>query len=136
MVEGPISTTLHSLEDLPAARCLLATELERRGCPESDLQDIVLATHEAAKNGLRFSGERPVYVTLHLQEDRVTVCVADHGEGFDCSRCQPSLLPDPQQSHGRGLHLMHELMDTVEVARQPLGCVVRMSRRLALAASA
>jgi anti-sigma regulatory factor (Ser/Thr protein kinase) len=85
---------------------------------------------------LRFSGERPVYVTAHLCNDRVTVCVADHGEGFDCSRCQPSLLPDPQQAHGRGLHLMHELMDAVEVVPQPLGCVVRMTRHLALAASA
>lgn len=136
MVETPISTTVHSLEDLPAARHLLARELERCGCPKSELCDIILATHEAAKNGLRFSGERPVYVTAHLCDDRITVCVADCGAGFEPGRCQPALCPDPQQSHGRGLHLMCELMDAVEVDRRPLGCVVRMSRRLVPAASA
>ena len=136
MTAKPVSTTVHCFGDLPAARLLLATELERRGCSAADLQDIILATHEAAKNGLRFSGERPVYVTLHLEDDRLTVCIADSGEGFDRRRCQPTICPDSQKSSGRGLYLMHELMDVVEVVQHPLGCVVRMSRRLELSASA
>jgi len=98
MVETPISTIVHFFEDLPAARHLLATEPERCGCPKSDLCDIILATHEAAKNGLRFSGERPVYVTAHLCDDRISVCVADCRAGLGRGRRQPALPAAFQRS--------------------------------------
>ena len=131
MADTPISTKICASGDLLALRHVLARSLERRGCSAGDIQAVVLAAHEAAKNGLRFSGERPVYVTVHFQPDQVAVCVADAGTGFDHDRWRGDVLPDVQQTNGRGLHLMHGLMDCVEVVVQPLGCIVRMTRRLA-----
>jgi anti-sigma regulatory factor (Ser/Thr protein kinase) len=136
MVGRAVSTTLHRLGDLPAARRLLAAELERRGCSVADQLAILIATHEAAKNGLRFSVEQPVYITLHVWPDQVTVCVADSGHGFDLSGWQPGHWPEPHEASGRGLHLMHELMDAVEVIQPRLGCIVRMTRTLTRPAAA
>ena len=135
MAVKPILTTLHSLSDWRTARRRLATELKERGCSSPDLRAILLATHEATKNALQFSGKRPVYVTLHIEHDRVIVCITDSGEGFDRSRSQPAFCSDPQGSSGRGLELMHRLMDRVEVVPQQLGCTVRMTKRLTLSAS-
>jgi len=61
-------------------------------------REIILATHEAAKNGLRFSGERPVYVTAHLCDDRISVCVADCRAGLGRGRRQPALPAAFQRS--------------------------------------
>jgi len=136
MAAEPTSTTVHSLGDLVALRRFLWRELERRGCSQNDGEAVILAAHEAAKNGLRYSGERPVYITLHFALDRVVVCVADCGQGFDYSRWQGSPPPGAHRPSGRGLHLMQQLMDQVEVAGQPFGCVVRMRKRLALDSAA
>jgi anti-sigma regulatory factor (Ser/Thr protein kinase) len=130
MAEPPISTTVHAPDDLLALRQLLSAELERRRCSQADSEAVILATHEAAKNGLRFSGERPVYITLHFHPDRLLVCVADSGQGFDLGR--RNALPSVHRSSGRGLHLMEQLMDDVTVSLPPLGCLVRMGKRLQL----
>lgn len=132
MAEPPISTTIHAPDDLLALRCLLSAQLERRGCSQTDSEAVILATHEAAVNGLRFSGERPVYITLHFHPDRLLVCVADSGQGFDLGRRRRNALPSVHRPSGRGLHLMEQLMDDVAVSVPPLGCLVRMGKHLRL----
>ena len=107
-------------------------QLERWGCPEDDSEAVILATDEAAMNGLRFSGERPVYTTRGLPPDRLLVCVADSGPGFDLGRRRRNALPGVHRPSGRGLHLMEQLMDDVSVSVPPLGCLVRMGKRLQL----
>jgi anti-sigma regulatory factor (Ser/Thr protein kinase) len=130
-----LSTTIHAQGDLLALRRMLRARLEQRGCSAGDAQAVILAAHEATMNGLRFSAERPVYVTVHLHLDRAVVCVADSGEGFD-HRSQPhGQLPDAERSSGRGLHIIDCLMDRLDVVVQPLGCVVRMEKRIELAAA-
>ena len=130
MAEPPVSTTVHAPDDLLALRHLLSAQLERWSCPQADSEAVILATHEAAMNGLRFSGERPVYITVHFHPDRLLVCVADSGQGFDLGR--RNVLPGVDRSSGRGLHLMEQLMDDVTVSLPPLGCLVRMGKRLQL----
>jgi anti-sigma regulatory factor (Ser/Thr protein kinase) len=132
MPEPPFSTTVHAPDDLLALRRLLSAQLERRSCPQADSEAVILATHEAAMNGLRFSGERPVYITVHFHPDRLLVCVADSGQGFDLGRRRRNALPSVHRPSGRGLHLMEQLMDDVTVSVPPLGCLVRMGKRLQL----
>jgi anti-sigma regulatory factor (Ser/Thr protein kinase) len=132
MAEPPISTTIHAPDDLLALRWLLSAQLEQRGCSQADSEAVVLATHEAAMNGLRFSGERPVYITVHFHPDRLLVCVADSGQGFDYGRWRRKALPGVHQLGGRGLQLMDQLMDDVTVSVPSLGCLVRMGKRLHL----
>jgi len=53
--------------------------------------------------------------------DEVDITVTDHGSWRDKS---------PERGGGRGLVLMRELMDEVEVTRAEEGTTVRMKRRL------
>jgi anti-sigma regulatory factor (Ser/Thr protein kinase) len=132
MADTPISITVRTQSELLTLRHLLSRSLQQRGCSAGDVQAVVLAAHEAAKNGLRFSGDRPVDVTLRFEGDQIAVCVADSGPGFEHDHWRGT-LPDVRQTSGRGLHLMHGLMDCVDVVVEPAGCVVRMAKRLRLA---
>ena len=56
--------------------------------------------------------------------------VADDGPGFDVGEVEARDAPDPFAQGGRGLFLMRELMDEVEVETSPEGTTVRMRRNL------
>jgi len=102
-------------------------------CPgvEPYLQDIIWATHEAAKNAVVHnpnSGE-PVDVTCEVRRDVVVVEVSDKGKGFKPPAGAPE-APEPEALAGRGLFLMHSLMDQVETCSNKRGTRVRLIKRL------
>ena len=65
-----------------------------------------------------------------LEKGVLSVTVADEGAGFDTSRVHVSGLPDRFASGGRGLFLMLELMDEVDISSSAAGTVVVMKKRL------
>ncbi len=56
--------------------------------------------------------------------------VADDGPGFDASLLDSADLPDRFAAGGRGLYLMRELMDDVDVSSSPSGTTVTLTRAL------
>jgi anti-sigma regulatory factor (Ser/Thr protein kinase) len=50
-----------------------------------------------------------------VHSNRVSVTICDDGCGFDIDALDVRSRPDPQSAHGRGLFLIHHLMDEVEV---------------------
>lgn len=129
-----IQESLRSARDLAGLRHRLARQLLLRSVVGTDIHDVVLAVHEAAKNSIRFSNatHAPVRVTIRFRNGEITVRVADRGCGFDPSRCDLDWLPDLEKPSGRGLFLMYQLMDHVHVMSGAFGSVVRMSKRLTL----
>lgn len=73
------------------------------------------ALANAVLYGNRGDPRKSVHVDVSLSPDRVVVCVADEGAGFD-----PEHVPDPtlpanlESSGGRGIFLLRRLMDQVE----------------------
>lgn len=73
------------------------------------------ALSNAVIYGNRRDPEKRVRVEVELSAERVTVRVIDQGGGFD-----PSGVPDPtlpehlEEPGGRGIFLLHRLMDRVE----------------------
>jgi anti-sigma regulatory factor (Ser/Thr protein kinase) len=131
-----MSMALRSPDELPDLRGMLEREFSRRGLPEDDLAAVMLAAHEAAKNGLRFSDaqRRPVEAAVCFGHDaEVCVQVTDAGAGFepDALFCAPPLDED----HGRGLCLMQGLMDSVRVERRGALTVVCLRKRLSAPAA-
>ena len=96
--------------------------------------EILLATGEAAANanrhGKRTGGRSEIRVQCGFHSGVVTVTIADDGPGFDASRIESAGLPDRFASGGRGLYLMRELMDEVEVESSPSGTTIAMRRRV------
>jgi serine/threonine-protein kinase RsbW len=95
--------------------------------------DIEIALREALTNaivhGNHENAEKRVHVASRCSQDgEVLVTIRDFGEGFD-SR----LVPDPTapenrlSAHGRGIYLMHALMD--EVHFEEGGTVVKLRKQ-------
>jgi hypothetical protein len=85
-------------------------------------------------HGNRENPHKRVHVTCRCSLDgEVAFTIRDEGQGFD-----PETMPDPTeqsnllQTHGRGIWLMHSLMD--EVTFQQSGRVVCMRKRLGTSA--
>ncbi|MEX2583776.1 MAG: ATP-binding protein [Gemmatimonadota bacterium] len=86
--------------------------------PRLDLNFRVGVT-EAIANAVLYGNssdpDKTVRVDVSLDDQRVVICVADEGEGFD-----PAGVPDPtapgnlDSPGGRGLFLIRKLMDEIE----------------------
>lgn len=90
-------------------------------------EDIVSATHEAAKNAVEHNDARtgPVQVVCEVTDQSVVVEVSDRGSGFDPSILPPG-CPGPEEPAGRGLFIIYSLMDEVITATGEGGTRVRM----------
>ena len=119
--------------ELTSLRAELRRVLRASGLGESDVHDIVLATHEASVNGMvhgnRLDPAKRVTVEVAVVADGVTVCVADEGDGFDWApvlrRARARGVP-AAAVHGRGIMLMAAVMD--EITYGDPGRTVRMRK--------
>src|SRR5271166_1566034 len=129
---GPQNRTLSELLDLsvPANSEAIATvvdaisqSLAQLNVPEQKRFEVALAVQEALANAVVHGcGNDPSkQIRCRLQsnpEGRILISVTDPGPGFN-----PERLPDPKQDgnvyadHGRGVYLIRQLMDEVQIAR-------------------
>ncbi|MDP9069458.1 MAG: ATP-binding protein [Actinomycetota bacterium] len=101
----------------------------------STTYDILLATDEAAANAVAHGrSERGGIVRLRCSTEGgcVVVAIADEGSGFDPSTIEMHRLPSWRSQGGRGLYLVRELMDEVQIDATPRGTVIQMKRHVEL----
>jgi sigma-B regulation protein RsbU (phosphoserine phosphatase) len=94
--------------------------------------EILLAVGEAAGNATKY-GRRPegrseIRVRCAVEGAVVSVTVVDDGPGFE--PVVSDELPDRFASGGRGLFLMREFMDLVDIQSSSEGTTVRLSREV------
>ena len=125
-----------TLESADMAESLLRQFSDQAGCNEQQRCDIALAVRECVVNavlhGNRSQLRKKVYVDAELRGAGVHIGVRDEGRGFD-----PRLVPDPRKPEnllresGRGLLMMHALMDRVAIRKAASkGMEVRMIKYL------
>jgi anti-sigma regulatory factor (Ser/Thr protein kinase) len=110
-------------ESLAAMRRQLTRWLRAAGAADAEAYEILVAAGEACANAVAHAyppGEASYVLEAMLLEDGVEVVVRDFGKW----RAPRS------GSRGRGLKLIEELMDELEVDRGASGTTVRMSRAL------
>ena len=108
---------------LGGLRNTLGRWLQAVGADESELFDITLSASEAATNAIEHAyGAREATFAIRCEHDgeRVTIVVRDSG------RWRTSRPP----SGGRGLGIIHSLIDEVSVENDQDGTVVTMTKRL------
>jgi serine/threonine-protein kinase RsbW len=103
----------------------IATNL---GFSEEVAEDIELSVDEALVNAIEHGspekGKNNVIVACKVSENKLTIDVCDEGPGFDStSFFSPS---NPLDERGRGLTLIYNLMDNVELSSTRRGARIRM----------
>jgi serine/threonine-protein kinase RsbW len=119
-------------QTVPVARHLVRNAMEQVGVEPDCVYDFELALSEACTNVLHHSGPGDLYVVRLDMEDRIgRIRVVDVGHGFDSARLQATdTLPEAER--GRGLGLMHALVDRVQFTSRPeAGTIVALEKALA-----
>ncbi len=110
-----------SLRPARARRQLEELLAERRW--KGDVEDVVLAMHEALVNAQRHAGGA-VAVEAVLEGPTLVIEVVDRGPGFQLP--SPPPVPDPLAERGRGLWLMCRVSRRCEVQRDGDETCVRL----------
>jgi len=115
-----------TLESVDSAEELTVGLAERAGFAEDDLMKIGLAVRESMVNavvhGNRYNAHKKVRLSVSRNGTKLTVQIADQGEGFDVEQ-----LPDPLaddnllRTSGRGIFLIRSFMDEFEIRRLETG---------------
>lgn len=110
-------------------RAALRALLRSHEMDESHSEMVVLAAQEAYNNAV-VHPPGVVDVSAQVSGQAVGVEVRDRGPGFDPRSFKPSAEPELLDDHGRGLFLMHQLMDRVDIESGRSGTTVTMSKRI------
>lgn len=113
---------------VPVARRVLRTTLLSLGLDRGCADDIEIAMSEACANVLLHAGVDDAFeVSAAVDAYECVLEVADRGKGF--SPHGRPCRPDLDAEHGRGLLLMHALMDTLDFETPPEGGTVAKLRK-------
>jgi serine/threonine-protein kinase RsbW len=117
-------------QTVPVARHIVRNAMEQVGVEETCVYDFELALSEACTNVLLHSGPGDQYVVRLDMEGLIGVIrVIDVGHGFDSVKLQAAALAEAER--GRGLGLMHALVDRVDFTSRPeAGTIVTLEKAL------
>jgi serine/threonine-protein kinase RsbW len=124
-----------TLESVDSAESIIMGAAEQAGFDEDDLHKIGMAARECLVNavvhGNRYSTKKRVHLAVSAGPEKLTVRIADEGEGFDLAT-----LPDPVAEEnllrhsGRGIFLIRAFMDEVNIHPvSPHGTEVTLVKR-------
>lgn len=107
--------------------------LSELGVTTECLEMIRLALSEACSNVIEHSQAEDEYeVRLEVEDELCQITVIDTGGGFDADALSAE-LPSPNSVRGRGVALMHALMDKIAFTSEPTsGTVVHLTKVLDL----
>lgn len=117
-------------EALRAIRRLVAAVVRQAGGSDDAAQEVEVALGEAltnARNHAYGGGVGPLEIDITRDEQHLTLLIHDHGKPVANPLTVPEVLP--KQEGGRGLFLMRQMMDEVEIVSSA-GTSVRMTKRL------
>jgi anti-sigma regulatory factor (Ser/Thr protein kinase) len=125
----PESSAVHRYRaNLSGVREFTAAWAHRAGLPPLQVSNLVMAVAELAANTLRHT-TGPGILTLWATDEEVICQVQDEGQITD--PLAGSLRPAPDSpAGGRGLWLVRQVGDGVEIRTGPTGTTVRVHMRL------
>jgi serine/threonine-protein kinase RsbW len=118
-VERLLDSTLSSVD---RAEEIASGMAQLVGFDEDDLMKIGIAVREAMVNavvhGNRYNENKKVRFSVLKHSERLTVRVADEGEGFEVNNLPDPLAPENlMRASGRGIFLIRSFMDELEIRR-------------------
>lgn len=94
--------------------------------------DLNLVLTEAMANAIQHANEgdpaKEVHIEISLIDQRLIIRVFDYGQGFDVKQyVEPR---HPLEEHGRGIYLIHTIMDEISYQSTEVGHVLEMIKNL------
>lgn len=116
---------------IPVARHIVKAAMENVGVEAGCVHDIEIALTEACTNVLKHSGPGDEYeVSFELDDETTILRVIDTGRGFDFESLEDTTSA-PTDERGRGVSLMHALVDLVKFESKPeAGTIVHLEKRI------
>src|SRR5215210_4220987 len=116
---------------IPVARHIVKAALENVGVEDECVHDVEVALSEACGNVLQHSGPGDQYeVNVELADQTCSIRVIDTGRGFDFAALSGERAALSAE-RGRGVNLMHALVDRVKFISKPeAGTVVHLEKDL------
>ena len=109
------------------------------GLNESTVADIAISVSELVNNAVEHGNatkvsaddDRAVKVTVRKIASAVKISVADQGHGFDPTKIEDPLAEENLlKAAGRGIFIVRNLMDEVDVKTTPDGTVVTITKNV------
>ena len=110
--------------NLAEVRMFTAAQALRAGLPPGRANDLVIAVAELAANTLIHTSE-PGTLTIWATDDELICQVQDQGQITDPQAGMARPAPDAP-SGGRGLWVVHQVCDQVEISTGQAGTTVRV----------
>lgn len=127
LAEPPRTRELRVTSELAALRTAVESEARRAGVVPARLPELLLAVHELAINALTHGGGDAV-LRAWIEEHDFVCELADSGPGLE-ARYAGYVTPSPDDAGGRGLWLVRQIADLVEVRSGPQGTRIRVRVR-------
>jgi anti-sigma regulatory factor (Ser/Thr protein kinase) len=120
------------VDTVPRMRRFVSSWLSRNHIPEPVASELLLAVTEALNNACQHASPpgQGVQVSCACRSDRVGVRVIDDGPGFTPNPEALNRRPALDQPGGRGLFLMNQLTDHLEIDGTHGGTMVTLTRDL------
>lgn len=122
------------VESVALIRILVGDALVRLGVVEACVDDIRLALSEACTNVLEHAAAEDEYeVRLQVDDEVCQISVSDTGQQHLDADALAGIMPDTSSASGRGVAIMHAVMDHVAFTSQPeVGTIVHLVKRIEL----
>jgi serine/threonine-protein kinase RsbW len=119
---------------VPFVRHVCADALKQLGVAEDCVSDVEIAVTEACTNVVKHSTDvrEEFKVSVRIDETSCHITVTDSGKGFDHA-ARSAETAHASAEGGRGISLMHALVDNVKFVSQPHdGTIVHLVKNLEL----
>lgn len=118
-------------ETVALIRAGITTMLSLFGVTEPCVEDIRLALSEACTNVIDHAAAEDEYeVRVQVNDERCAISVKNTGNHFDADGLEGE-MPTPRSPRGRGVAIMHAVMDQVLFTSEPeAGTIVHLVKRI------
>lgn len=106
----------HDLLSVRAARQFVARSLTGP-VPSAVVDDLVLATSELVTNAVEHGAPAPVRVSVDLRQRIASVIVRSAGDRAAIAEVDGWRVGEPERRSGRGLGIVRQIADVVDVTR-------------------